>query len=404
MWDSDDGSPPRLHRANSIGTVQDILHHHEKGSNWRIASGRSLGADGSLSRPRSALNGAHPSYARTYSTGHYCSAGQYGTSLPRVRWPGDCSPGEQPAGHRLSSPDPSRPPAAVFFGRSDQPEQYHPPLTCSTISQGYGHAAADGSLHNLTPGDWGTPSKEVGAAAVAAAGEQGVANVHGSVGTPTCQQHAEGSGSWQQHEREAAPRLTVTQESIAVFKDAWQVCGGSTAQTTVSYDSMCAFAWLGWAWVSLCRGSRDGQLRCRAHWHAAMYCEPINRSDTVHGLCLHTSLITATLTDNLRSASLNYLTTAALPIHTNWSQVLLAFLMSVTVMYLIFPFFTYVPQSGLFGDALPQVTESVCMVLQRCLALLCVSPLLYTLTVYGTVSCLKYVHAVNMPLGAVCLV
>jgi len=36
-------------------------------------------------------------------------------------------------------------------------------------------------------------------------------------------------------------------------------------------------------------------------------------------------------------------------------QVFAAFLGSVTVMYLVFPFFTYVPTSGLLGDALPQV-------------------------------------------------
>lgn len=36
-------------------------------------------------------------------------------------------------------------------------------------------------------------------------------------------------------------------------------------------------------------------------------------------------------------------------------QVILAFLSSVTMLYLIFPFFTYVESSGLLGARLPQV-------------------------------------------------
>lgn len=38
--------------------------------------------------------------------------------------------------------------------------------------------------------------------------------------------------------------------------------------------------------------------------------------------------------------------------------VLVAFFTSVTVLYLVFPFFTYVPSSGLLGDHLPKVRVS----------------------------------------------
>jgi len=41
-----------------------------------------------------------------------------------------------------------------------------------------------------------------------------------------------------------------------------------------------------------------------------------------------------------------------------WLQVIVGFFTSVSVLYLVFPFFTYVPSSGIFGRELPQARKA----------------------------------------------